>query len=49
MVGGGCGPPRAGRAVPMPAPLVAALDAVAAQDREPAPEHAGAGIRGVGA
>lgn len=35
----------AGRAAPMPPALIAALDAIAAQDRDPLPDHAGAGIR----
>jgi len=40
---------REGRAIPMPATLTAALDAVAAQEDQPHPHHAGAGIRTVGA
>ncbi|MDO5614534.1 MAG: thioesterase family protein [Paracoccus sp. (in: a-proteobacteria)] len=38
----------AGRAVPMPDPLIAALDGVAAQDQGPLPDHAGQGIRDIG-
>ena len=39
----------AGRASPMPDRLIAALDAVAAQEDRPHPDHAGAGIRAVSA
>lgn len=39
----------AGRAAPMPAALLAALAALAALERGPAPDHAGAGIRRIGA
>nr|WP_229582994.1 carnitine 3-dehydrogenase [Paracoccus sp. S-4012] len=37
-----------GRAAPMPPEMIARLDAVAAQERGPHPDHAGAGIRAVG-
>ncbi|MDT1062088.1 carnitine 3-dehydrogenase [Paracoccus sp. CPCC 101403] len=37
----------AGRAVPMPSLLLAALDRIAAQDSTPHPEHAGQGVRAI--
>lgn len=37
----------AGKAAEMPAAIIAALDAVAAQETAPAPAHAGAGIRDI--